>query len=107
MGGDIALAYARDRHTQDGDVDRAKRQQQVIFAIQKKIFDPAGFPGLITQGPAIYQEFSTGIHTNMSLEEALKLAVLGRDIYRETIKSGGICTFMGTFGSFYLSGQPA
>src|SRR5258706_117478 len=107
MGGDIALAYARDRHTQDGDVDRAKRQQQVIFAIQKKIFDPAVFPGLITQGPAIYQEFSTGIHTNMSLEDALKLAVLGKDISRESIKSGVIDTSMVTFDTVVLGGQPA
>jgi LCP family protein required for cell wall assembly len=107
MSGEIALAYARDRHTQDGDVDRAKRQQQVIFAIQKKIFDPAVFPGLIANAPKIFQQFSSGIHTNMNLEDAIKLAILGKDISRESIKSGVIDTHMVTFANVVLAGQNA
>ena len=65
----IVLAYARNRHTSGGDFDRAKRQQEVILALQKKIFDPAIFPALITKAPEMYQEFSYGIHTNMSVED--------------------------------------
>jgi anionic cell wall polymer biosynthesis LytR-Cps2A-Psr (LCP) family protein len=107
MYGDVALAYARTRKTSGGDVDRAKRQQQVIFAIQKKIFDPAVFPGLITQAPALYQQFSSGIHTNMSLEDAIKLAVLGRDISRSSIKTGVIDTTMVTLDNVILGGQNA
>ncbi|MEW6404955.1 MAG: LCP family protein, partial [Chloroflexota bacterium] len=103
MNGDIALAFARARHTEGGDVDRAKRQQQVIFALQKKIFDPAVFPGLISQAPALYNQFSSGIHTNMSLEDAIRLAVLGKDISRSSIRTGVIDTSMVTLDSAILS----
>lgn len=107
MNGDVALAYARTRHTEGGDVDRAKRQQQVIFALQKKIFDPAVFSTLITQAPTLYNQFSAGIHTNMSLEDAIKLAVLGKDISRESIKTGVIDTSMVTLDNVILGGQNA
>ncbi len=102
-----ALAYARTRKTEGGDVDRAKRQQQVIFAIQKKVFDPAFFPVLIPQAPAIYAKLSHGIHTNMSLDEAIKLAVLGKDITPENIKSGVIDISMVTLDNVVLGGQNA
>jgi LCP family protein required for cell wall assembly len=107
FNGEGALAYARNRHTEGGDIDRAKRQQQVIFALQKKIFDPAVFPGLIEQAPAIYQQFSSGIHTNMSFEDAIRLGVLAKDISRESIKTGVIDTTMVTLDSVILGGQNA
>jgi hypothetical protein len=34
----------------------------------------------------MYEELSYGIHTNMSFEDALKLAVLGKDFSRDNIK---------------------
>lgn len=103
----MVLAYARNRHTSGGDFDRAKRQQEVIFALQKKIFDPEIFPSLIASAPQIYDELSYGIHTNMPLEDALRLAVLGRDISRENIKSGVIDTTMVTFDNTILGGENA
>jgi len=107
LDGNKALAYARNRKTEGGDMDRARRQQQVIFAIQQRVFDPSVFPGLIAQAPALYQQFSSGIHTNMPLEDAIKLAVLGKDIARSSIKTGVIDTTMVTFDSVELNGQPA
>lgn len=101
------LAYARTRHTQGGDMDRARRQQQVIFALQEKIFDPAVFPSLILQAPEMYAELSNGIHTNMPLEDAIKLAVLGKDIDPKSIKTGIIDTTMVTFANTTLGGQAA
>ena len=103
----IVLAYARNRHTSGGDFDRAKRQQEVILALQKKVFDPAIFPALIAKAPQMYQEFSSGIHTNMSLEDAIKLAVLGKDISRESINTGVIDTTMVTFDNTVLGGEDA
>ena len=44
LDGALALAYARERHTSGGDVDRAKRQQEVIMSFRKRILkyhDPA------------------------------------------------------------------
>ena len=103
----IVLAYARNRHTSGGDFDRAKRQQEVILALQRKVFDPEVFPSLISQAPQMYQELSYGIHTNMSFEDALKLAVLGKDISRQSIKSGVIDTTMVTFDNVTLGGENA
>jgi LCP family protein required for cell wall assembly len=102
-----ALAYARIRKTAGGDTDRSKRQQQVIFALQKKIFDPEVFPSLIVQAPQIYSELSYGIHTNMPLEDAIRLAILGKDIAPSSIKTGIINTSMVTFENTVLGGQPA
>jgi LCP family protein required for cell wall assembly len=101
------LSYARTRKTEGGDTDRSRRQQQVIFALQKKIFDPAVFPSLILQAPQMYSELSSGIHTNMPLEDAIKLAVLGKDIDPASIKTGIIDTSMVTFDNTILGGQAA
>lgn len=101
------LAYARNRHTSGGDFDRAARQQEVILALQKKIFEPETFSNLISKAPAMYDELSYGIHTNMSFEDAIKLAILGKDISRDSIKTGVIDTTMVTFDNVVLGGQPA
>ncbi|MCC7119631.1 MAG: LCP family protein [Anaerolineales bacterium] len=101
------LAYARNRHTSGGDFDRAARQQEVILALQKKIFDPAAFPVLIKDAPALYDELSSGIHTNMSFEDAIKLAILAKDISPTAIKKGVIDTTMVTFDNVVLGGQDA
>ena len=111
MNGATALAYARCRKESqgctDGDVGRAKRQQKVIFAIRDKVLDPQNFPTLFAQAPKLYNTFSEGIHTNMSLEDAMKLAVLVRDIPRESIKNGVIDNSMVSFGNAILGGQNA
>lgn len=101
------LAYARTRKTEGGDTDRSRRQQQVIFALQEKVFDPEVFPSLIAKSPTIYKQLSRGINTNMSFEDAIKLAVLGKDISRESIKTGVIDTSMVTLDSVILGGQNA
>jgi len=107
MNGWRTLAYARTRKGGDGDIDRSRRQQMVIQAIQKKVFDPALFPGLIQNAPAIYSQFQNGIHTNLSFEDAVKLAVLGKDISPDTLKTGVIDTTMGTFDNTVLGGANA
>jgi len=101
------LAYARNRHTSGGDFDRAKRQQEVVLALQKNIFDPAVFPSLIAKAPQLFQKFSYGIKTNMGLNDAIKLAVLGKDIPQESIKSKVIDDTMVTFDNVILGGQNA
>ena len=92
MNGKRALAYARCRKESQGcsggDVGRAERQQKVIMAIRDKVLDPKQFPMLLAQAPQIYDTFSAGVHTNMSLEDAMKLAVLAEDIPIESIKRG-------------------
>jgi len=111
LNGPAALAYERCRKEgqgcKDGDVGRAKRQQKVIFGIREKILDPKNFPILFAQAPKLYNTFSAGIHTNMTFEDALKLAVLVKDIPREQIKSGVIDDSMVSYGNVILGGQDA
>ncbi len=108
MNGKRALAYARCRKESQGcsggDVGRAERQQKVILAIRDKVLDPAQFPLLLAQAPQIYEAFSAGVHTNMSFEDAMKLAVLAKDIPIESIKRGVIDNNMAVFATVNLDG---
>jgi LCP family protein required for cell wall assembly len=108
MNGKRALAYARCRKESQGcsggDVGRAERQQKVIMAIRDKVLDPKQFPRLLAQAPQLYNTFSTGIHTNMSLEDAMKLAMLAKDIPIESIKRGVIDNNMALFATVNLDG---
>jgi LCP family protein required for cell wall assembly len=87
--GPTALAYARARHTDGGDFDRAQRQQQVILAIRDRIVElgPTQVAGKI---PAMYNELAAGIHTNLSLNDAVKLGWLALEIPLDTVQRGAI-----------------
>jgi polyisoprenyl-teichoic acid--peptidoglycan teichoic acid transferase len=90
FSGALALGYARNRHTANGDVDRAARQQQVIMAIRDKVLEPGNFVNLMGQAPTLYNELSGGINTNLGLNDAMRLAVLAKDIPLESIQRGVI-----------------
>lgn len=103
------LAYARNRKTSGGDADRARRQQEVIFALQEIIFAPENFPTFIQKAPLLYRQLGWGIKTNLTLEDALQLAVLGKDISPESIKTGVIDPQQGmaVFDNTTLGGEAA
>lgn len=107
LDGKMALAYSRTRHTKDGDVDRSRRQQKVILAIRDKVLSPTEFPLLMAQAPELYNLFSSGVRTNISLQDALKLASLAKDIPFKQIKQGLIDDHMVNFGNVTLGGQNA
>jgi LCP family protein required for cell wall assembly len=111
LNGRVALAYARCRHIEqgctNGDIGRAERQQKVIFGIRDKVLDPENFPELLAQAPELYGTFSSGIRTNLPLDDAIKLAVMVRGIPQENIKHGVIDTSMIGFGNVILGGQNA
>jgi hypothetical protein len=90
LPGAVALAYARERHVEGGDFSRAERQQQIILGIRDRILDFNLLPGLIANAAQIYTELSAGITTNLSLEDAIQLAVLASQIKEEDIKRGVI-----------------
>lgn len=92
LPGDMALAYARARKTEGGDFDRAERQQQVIMAIRDRLLDINMFSTLISKAPTLYQELSSGVQTNMTLDQAIRLAWLAQQIKDENIKKGIIGT---------------
>ena len=90
LSGELALAYARARNTSGGDLDRAIRQQQVIIAIRERLLHPDDLSLLISKAPALYTEIASGVQTNMSLEELIKLAVLAQKVPEENISRGAI-----------------
>jgi LCP family protein required for cell wall assembly len=90
LPGDLALAYVRLRKTEGGDFDRSQRQQQVIMGIRKRILEYDMLPMLISKAPALYSEISSGVHTNLGLDQAIRLAWLAIQIPEENIKQGAI-----------------
>jgi LCP family protein required for cell wall assembly len=107
FNGTKALAYARFRKDKEGDVARAERQQKVILAIRDKVLSPENFPVLVGKAQQLYEQLSTGIHTNMPFDTALRLGVLMKDIPAESIKNGVIDYTMVTLHDITLGGQPA
>src|SRR5260221_6832932 len=80
LNGRAALAFARCRDIEqgctDGDVGRAKRQQEVIIRIRNVVLAPENFPVLLGKAQQVFDEFSAGIKTNMPFETAIQLGVL-------------------------------
>ncbi len=90
FNGAEALAYARVRYVGGGDFGRAQRQQQVILAIMDRIVGADMLPTLISRAPVIYQEVSSGVRTNLSLEQIISLAWLALKIPSGQVHSGVI-----------------
>jgi LCP family protein required for cell wall assembly len=88
LPGEWALAYARNRYTENGDFDRAARQQQVIMGIREQILRVDMLPNLISKAPTLYNELASGIRTNLTLDEVIRLALLAQSVPDEGIKKG-------------------
>lgn len=86
--GDILLAYARARKTEGGDFDRSRRQQDVIIGIRNRLLE--NIPDTIYNATNLYNEVAEGVKTNMTLEEAIRLGLLVKDIPIENIRKGSI-----------------
>lgn len=99
LSGPVALAYARNRDTIGGDFDRAARQQQVVLAIRRKILNLNMLPTLVAKAGTLYSELASGIQTNLSLEEIIKLAWLAAQIPSENIRQGIIGPDQVTFST--------
>jgi polyisoprenyl-teichoic acid--peptidoglycan teichoic acid transferase len=85
MDGELALKYARTRHA-DSDFGRAGRQQQVLLAARSKALS-LGVTGLLARAPSIYQQISSGVRTDLSLEQLVSLGRVISDIPSEQIRS--------------------
>jgi polyisoprenyl-teichoic acid--peptidoglycan teichoic acid transferase len=87
MDGTNALKYARTRHASD-DIDRANRQQQVLFAVRDKVLTLEMLDDLIVQAPLLYTEVRSGLKTGLSVDQIIELALWARDVPAENIHSG-------------------
>jgi polyisoprenyl-teichoic acid--peptidoglycan teichoic acid transferase len=90
LNGELALAYARARKTEGGDFDRSQRQQQVIMAIRDQILRFNQLPKLIANSGALYNQLSKGVHTNLTIDQAVRIAWLASQIPEDQIKKGAI-----------------
>ncbi|HQE93333.1 MAG TPA: LCP family protein [Anaerolineae bacterium] len=71
--GDMALKYARTRYN-GGDIDRTRRQQQILRAILQRVADLKLLPELLDNAPEIYATLQASVQTDMSLDVIAKLA---------------------------------
>lgn len=99
LSGDAALAYARNRYTGGGDFERSQRQQQIVMGIRQRLLEPKIFALLIENATKLYDEFKSGIFTNLSFEDAVELAYLAIQIKQEDITMAVIGPGDYTFGA--------
>lgn len=85
LNGHDALRYARSRHN-SSDIDRAKRQQEVVLAVREKVLNQNMLPTLLSQAPRLYQTLNESVQTNLSLEQGMSLALLAQEIDKASIK---------------------
>ncbi len=99
LDGPTALAYARARHIEGDDFTRSQHQQQVILAIRDRIVE-LGPAKIAERIPAMYNELSAGIHTDMPLDVAIQLGWLALDIPMDSIQKGAIGPPKAVLGPF-------
>lgn len=90
MPGNYLLEYARNRSTSGGDIDRGRRQMEVVTSLFQKIVSKNMMPQLISRAPALYQELSAGVQTNMTLGQAIQLGLLFVQIPQSNFKTYNI-----------------
>ena len=109
LSGKVALGYARARDVGQGiaggDVERSQNQQRVILAIRDKVL--SNLPALVTQAVPLYNEISSGVHTDLSLDDILRLAILAKDIPLSSIQPGVIGYTMMIDQTTTINGLPA
>jgi len=86
MSGTRLLQYARTRATEGGDLDRARRQQQVLEAVRSYVLSAGGIQQFLTQIPALWEELSGSYRTDLTLQEIVGLGFLMNEIDRDDIQ---------------------
>lgn len=83
LDGNMALKYARTRATRGADFDRARRQQQVLFAIREK----ALAIGVVPKIPELWATMADTVQTDLQLVDILELAKRADEITGDDIQS--------------------
>ncbi len=69
LDGEQVLAYSRFRGTSEGDIGRAKRQQEVVSLLFAKLLSPSN----ITRAPQLIDIFQENVETDMTVKEMVAL----------------------------------
>lgn len=88
--GEMALKYARTRHSAGGDFDRAERQQAVLRAIFDKVTQLDMLPTLLAQAPQMWRMMQDSVETDLTLDEIVALARLASEVDPDDIHTGVI-----------------
>jgi LCP family protein required for cell wall assembly len=86
LNGEMALKYARTRHSIGGDFDRAKRQQQVLMAMFEQVTRLDLLPQLASRAPELWQTLQGAVETDLTLEQIIALAQLANEVSQEDIR---------------------
>ena len=89
MDGELALKYARTRHS-GSDFDRLRRQQQVIMTVRDKVLRFNLLPQLLPKLPELLKTVGDAVQTDLQPDEMLNLAQLINQIDDEHIKTAVI-----------------
>jgi anionic cell wall polymer biosynthesis LytR-Cps2A-Psr (LCP) family protein len=84
--GELALKYARTRHSAGGDFDRAERQQKVLKAVFTKVTRLDMLPTLIPQAPQMWGLLQDSVDTDLTLDEIIALARLATQVDPDDIR---------------------
>jgi polyisoprenyl-teichoic acid--peptidoglycan teichoic acid transferase len=90
LPGKWALSYVRVRKGYGDDFAREQRQQEAIIAMRNQILEWDQMPKLIANAPTIYADLSSGVHSNLSLEQIIQFALLLEKVPLDNIKQGYI-----------------
>lgn len=85
LDGEMALKYARTRHTSGGDFDRARRQQQVIMAIFEKVTQHDLLAQLAPKANELWSTLQGAVVTDLKLDEVIALANLASEVGMENV----------------------
>jgi anionic cell wall polymer biosynthesis LytR-Cps2A-Psr (LCP) family protein len=102
LDGALALRYARTRTIPAPGFDRTFRQQQLAFAVHDRVTQSDLLPDMIAQAPALWATITDGLETDLSLSEAIDLALLATDLTSDDIVMVALdecCTVRQTTGS--------
>lgn len=86
LDGTTALKYARSRHTSD-DIDRGRRQQQILLAVRDKVLSVDMVDDLILNALPIWNDIGEGVLTGLSLDQLIQLALFAADVPEENINN--------------------
>lgn len=89
LDGETALKFARTRHG-DSDLERARRQQQVLDAVRSKVVSFDMLPTLAFQAPTLLTTLDDNLYTGLSLQEMIELAWFAKDVPAENISANVI-----------------
>lgn len=100
LNGELALAYARFRFDQQGDLGRVKRQQQVGLAVRQRLLSL----GWLTQAPALFSKYHAAFDTDLPAYAVPGYALLANQVRSQAIQTRSLGEAGATTGATLLSG---